>query len=934
MNEDRWRRIEELYHAARLLKDSARASFLAAATEGDEELRHEVESLLVSGGSSPGFLDEPVQTTGAAARVSDASSLSGRRIGTYSIHERIGAGGMGEVYRAHDSKLRRDVAFKVLAADLIGDNDQQRQDHLRRFRHEAHALAALNHPNIAAIYGLEEADGVTALVMELVEGSTLADRMMHGAIPVDEALPTAKQIADALEAAHERGIVHRDLKPANIKLRSDGTVKVLDFGLAKAVGPAAGVRHASQRATNTAPAVTATGMIVGTAAYMSPEQARGKAVDKRTDIWAFGCVLFEMLTARPVFAGDTTSDLIAGVLQGVPDWSLLDGTPAPVRRLLRRCLEKDVRRRLHDIVDARLEIEDALAGVGDTVVPTRPVARQVEFQRLTDASGMKEAPAISPDGKMVAFVAIVAGKRQICVRLLSGGTALQLTSDNADHEHPRWAPDSNTLIYYTSSEGRDEPGTIWEISALGGWPRRVVSAIGAGDISHDGRRIALFQALDGQPALMVAARDGSRAERVIVLPPGEGCSSPRWSPDDRSIAFQRLRRTGFAVYLETVTVASGERRLVCESDWHRGFCWLPDGSGFVYSSSRGSTLLYPPVFNLRAIGRDGRDDRALTYGDQSHIEPDMHRSGKLVACRIRSHSDIWKFPVSRSPTDNTRRAMRMTRQTGHVQTPTVSPDGTELAYLTDNGGHGNLWITRTDKTSARQVTFEQDPATAVGIPRWSPAGDLIVFLRTQRGQTSLATIRPDGSNYRTIVESGWGPCWSGDGRWLYYLSTTSRRLEKIPAEGGQAVVVRDEVDVGNPAISNDGSTLFYHVLHRSKIFGLLWGMETEVRRARPEDAPPETIARISGRRISSVPPSVLQNVLSPDDQCIATALTDGATTNIWTISTSSGELKPITDFAGRSTIISRSMSWTADSRHIYAAVEETETDVVLLDGLV
>jgi len=199
MNEDRWRRIEELYHAARLLKESARASFLAAATEGDEELRHEVESLLVSGGSSPGFLDEPVQTTGAAARVSDASSLSGRRIGTYSIHERIGAGGMGEVYRAHDSKLRRDVAFKVLAADLIGDNDQQRQDHLRRFRHEAHALAALNHPNIAAIYGLEEADGVTALVMELVEGSTLADRMMHGAIPVDEALPIAKQIADALK---------------------------------------------------------------------------------------------------------------------------------------------------------------------------------------------------------------------------------------------------------------------------------------------------------------------------------------------------------------------------------------------------------------------------------------------------------------------------------------------------------------------------------------------------------------------------------------------------------------------------------------------------------------------------------------------------------------------------------------------------------------
>src|SRR5262245_811485 len=233
MNEDRWRSIEELYHAARLLKESARASFLAAATEGDEDLRREVESLLVSGASSPGFLDEPMQTAGAPSPVSEASSLSGRRIGTYSIHERIGAGGMGEVYRAHDSKLHRDVALKVVAADLIGEHDQQRQDHLRRFRHEAHALAALNHPNIAAIYGLEEADGVTALVMELVDGPTLADRIMHGAIRAEEALPIAKQIADALEAAHERGIVHRDLKPANIKLRPDGTIKVLDFGLAK-----------------------------------------------------------------------------------------------------------------------------------------------------------------------------------------------------------------------------------------------------------------------------------------------------------------------------------------------------------------------------------------------------------------------------------------------------------------------------------------------------------------------------------------------------------------------------------------------------------------------------------------------------------------------------------------------------------------------------
>jgi serine/threonine protein kinase len=278
MTEDRWRRIDGLYHAARLLKESARASFLAAATEGDEELRHEVESLLVSGASSPGFLDEPVQTAGAAALLSDAA-LSGRRIGTYSVHERIGAGGMGQVYRAHDSKLRRDVALKVIAADLIGDNEQQRQDHLRRFRHEAHALAALNHPNIAAIYGLEEADSVTALVMELVEGSTLAERIARGPVPLAEALPIATQIADALEAAHARGIVHRDLKPANVKLRPDGRVKVLDFGLAKhtaSVGPDDATRSLK-------PALTEVGMVLGTPAYMAPEQVQGKESTSGTD---------------------------------------------------------------------------------------------------------------------------------------------------------------------------------------------------------------------------------------------------------------------------------------------------------------------------------------------------------------------------------------------------------------------------------------------------------------------------------------------------------------------------------------------------------------------------------------------------------------------------------------------------------------------------
>src|SRR5919108_1334465 len=278
---------------------------------------------------------------------------TGTRIGAYEVVALIGAGGMGEVYRARDTRLNRDVALKVLPELFARDLDR-----LARFRREAQLLASLNHPNIAAIYGFEESNGVRALVLELVEGPTLADRIAEGPIPLNEALPIARQVAEALEAAHEQGIVHRDLKPSNIQVRADGTVKVLDFGLAKALERDEVQADISQSPTITVDGTRA-GVLLGTAAYMSPEQARGRAVDKRTDVWAFGCVLYEMLTGRAVFARNTTSDAIAAILEREPDWSHLPAlTPQRVHRVLRRCLQKDSRRRFRDIGDARLELED------------------------------------------------------------------------------------------------------------------------------------------------------------------------------------------------------------------------------------------------------------------------------------------------------------------------------------------------------------------------------------------------------------------------------------------------------------------------------------------------------------------------------------------------------------------------------------------------
>jgi eukaryotic-like serine/threonine-protein kinase len=301
------------------------------------------------------------------------SLTSGTRLGVYQINAQIGEGGMGQVYRATDTKLKRQVAIKILPPSLAADHDR-----LARFQREAEVLASLNHPHIAAIYGLDESAGITALVMELVEGDDLSQRIARGAISIEEALPIAKQIAEALEAAHEQGIIHRDLKPANIKVRSDGTVKVLDFGLAKAMeSPAGSAPSASMSPTLTTPAMTRAGMILGTAAYMSPEQAKGRPVNRRADVWAFGCVLFEMLTGQRAFTGEDVADVLSRVLQREPDFDALPPmVPARVGQVLRVCLRKDLKQRAHHMADVRLALEGAFeTAVAQTATSVPVVAR-------------------------------------------------------------------------------------------------------------------------------------------------------------------------------------------------------------------------------------------------------------------------------------------------------------------------------------------------------------------------------------------------------------------------------------------------------------------------------------------------------------------------------------------------------------------------------
>lgn len=353
MTPERLRQIEELYHGAREREPNERAAFLAEACRGDEELRQELDQLLAPDSStSDNILDNPAADLLASSAVAELTS--GTQIGRYKIEAELGAGGMGKVYRALDTRLKRTVAIKV-AKENFGE----------RFEREARAIAALNHRNICTLYDV----GPNYLVMELMEGPTLSERIKQGPVPLEQALVIAKQIAEALEAAHEKGWVHRDLKPGNIKIKPDGVVKVLDFGLAKVAPAPAGDLPAEATATLT----TCAGMILGTAAYMSPEQAQGKSVDKRADIWAFGCVLFEMLSGRMTFSGDTVSDVIAAILEREPAWDRLPhATPDAGRRLLRRCLEKDPKRRLRDIGDAHIELEDLVSAPAQDDAADKP----------------------------------------------------------------------------------------------------------------------------------------------------------------------------------------------------------------------------------------------------------------------------------------------------------------------------------------------------------------------------------------------------------------------------------------------------------------------------------------------------------------------------------------------------------------------------------
>ncbi len=779
----------------------------------------------------------------------------GKTISHYRITGKLGRGGMGEVYRARDTKLARDVAIKILPDVFAHDTDR-----VARFTREAQALAALNHPNIAQIYGIIETPdspdaeaGVThvhALVMELVEGEDLAQRLAHGAVPLDEALPIAQQIAEALEAAHDAGIVHRDLKPANIKVRPDGTVKILDFGLAKAMDSASvpGTEDPTNSPTLSAHA-TQMGVILGTAAYMAPEQARGKAADRRTDIWAFGAVLYEMLVGRPLFAGATVTEVLASVLRSDIDWGTLPpSAPASVRRLLRHCLERDPKRRLSAVGDARFDLDEAesapvpsVAEAGTVQAALRPpwwkrvvpmllvgVVASVatgtivwnarpkftpEVARFTVSLGSYQVEAqlaynvvaISPDGRRLAYVV----DRQLVLKNLSEieGRPISGSADTQAIFEPAFSPDGESIAYYALGER-----AIRRIPVEGGSPLTLCSI--ESPLGLDWKGDSLYFGVSA--GLMRLPASGGTPEMLVPVRPGDSDRffGPQLLPGGKALLFTSAAGGDFAGGGKIVvqSLLSGERSVVVDG-----------GTDARYLSS--GHILYVKGGIAYAVGFDATTMKA--HGTPVNVIEGVRLSSDSAHMYL-SVSDTGTVVYVPGPTSGNDLKLAFFGQSGAVEPlavpagkyaePRLSPDGTRVAMSKAEPGGISIWVADVSgATAPRQLTFE-------GISRypvWSPDGQRVTFQSQLGDEQGVFWKSADGAGPpEQLIRAEKGASsipqsWSPDGRQLLYdvvrdqavslwaYSVQDRTSRRVPTENSTVPTTA--------AFSPDGRWIAYSV---------------------------------------------------------------------------------------------------------------------------
>ena len=773
----------------------------------------------------------------------------GSRLGPYEVTATLGAGGMGEVYRARDTRLGRDVALKILPDVFAADADR-----LARFTREAQILASMNHPHIAGIFGIEDAarapgqPPMSALVLEFVDGPTLADRIAQGALPVEEALAIARQIVDALEAAHAQGIIHRDLKPANIKVRPDGAVKVLDFGLAKATEPPPSANTALSP-TITSPAMTRAGFVLGTAAYMSPEQARGRPADKRTDIWSFGCVLFEMLTATRAFDGDDVSDSIAAVLRSEPAWVALPKTlPAAVAHVLKRCLEKDPKKRLHDIADVRILLDDPPPAAGPDVLSTGRTPRaaalaagavacllagaaagalitwpttgttpsRVERFVIPTPAGARFTGeltganvAMAPDGSQIVYHVRTQYPTQLARRRFDR-LEQELIPGTDRATHPVFSPTGTQIAFVRQGRlmrttlGGSSPVPICNITGdFGG------ASWGNDDVivfAEVGTGLYRVPANGGTPDL-IAKPDATKGELAYY--------SPQLLPGGRAVLFTVVPREGTVNEARIVVrdLTTGQTVTVVEGGTHATYA----STGHLLYSDRTSGLM-AQAFNPDTYEKTGapvqvqpgvmRKQSALEGGHANYsVGPD----GSLVYATAPAIADvrrlIWVNRLGQSV------GRLVDEQLEYPRYPRLSPDGSRLAATLGPGNEGQIWVF--DARGGRQpikLTFKGHNT----FPTWDPTGRFIAFTSTVIGARNIFRLPADGSilepeRLTTSPNLQLFPVWSPDRSAPLVMFSendpiTRADLWVLRLDGEQAVRswVKTEFSEAEPAISRNG----------------------------------------------------------------------------------------------------------------------------------
>ena len=778
----------------------------------------------------------------------------GSRLGPYEVLSPLGAGGMGEVYRARDPRLGREVAIKVLPEEATADPER-----LRRFELEARAVGALSHPNLLAVFDTGRHEGAPFVVFELLEGETLRARLGGGALPPPKALDYAIQMARGLCAAHEKGIVHRDVKPDNLFLTRDGPLKILDFGLAKLRPPLD--PGDVDGLTRTASVHTEEHTLLGTVGYMSPEQVRRSPADHRSDIFSFGLVLYEMLAGSRPFRGGTEAETMTAILtQDPPPLTRATGkVPVALERIMRHCVEKRPQDRFQSTRDLVFDLE-ALAQAGTAGAPGGPrrrgqrvklaavagvavlgllavggVARNwfahgiwnsrltapMSVVPLTSLSGWERNPALSPDGTQVAFSWSdrgAFGNGDIYVQLIGAGTPLRLTTDSADNLSPAWSPDGHHIAFLRCLGS--EPG-IFTVPALGG-PERKLQATCCPDLaweegrgldwSDDGTLLAFpaKTSADGFSIFLLSIE--TLEKRRLTFPPVEHQADlgPVFSPDSRLVAFAREGGTT-KPSLFVVSVAGSEPRPLGIGDVWTGDCpsghtWTPDGISIVASWATGT---WPTSSgSLWRVPAKGDVPEQVGVGGDNASQPSLScRGNRLAFVQTHIDTDTWEIGMSGSPPKG-HSPKRVISSSRRDDGPQLSPDGSKIAFESERSGVGEIWICDRDGTNALQLT-----RFGAGTPRWSPDGRSLAFDSPKEGQYDIYVVGVAGGLPRRLTpEASWDavPSWSGDGRWVYFGSnrTGSFQVWKVPADGGPAIQVTNKG--GYAAFeSPDGSRLYH-----------------------------------------------------------------------------------------------------------------------------